>query len=269
MQLVLLSYSHLRQSESQLRYSRKIRDAGCPGTDNNNNAERAMLRYQSTRHRRLMQESEQALEDAASGSSARAARIASQVLADKRTHSLWEARHAELLRPVAEERRRTPQILAMRRVETGLVHQTALIDYIRRKQIRGRLRQRLFEAFYGPREFTDAILIEHRNYVLATSSALSTDHLIDIMHDSTSTELLGVYRKAFAAYFSMYCYFNCSRDRIMADAIKASMQDARQRVEGLRQQLYSVKPEAGHSDFDQQAALARSGRYPVINYMNR
>ncbi len=228
-----------------------------------------MLRYQSTRHRRLMQESEQALEDAASGASPRAARIAGQVLADGRTHSLWESRHAELLRPVAEERRRTPQILAMRRVETGLVHQTALIDYIRSKQIRGRLRKRLFEAFYGPRELTDAILIEHRNYVLATSSALSTDHLIDIMHDSLSTELLGVYRKAYASYFSMFCYFTCSRDRVMADAIKTSMQEANRRVRRVRRQIYSVKPENGHSDFDQQAALARSGRYPVINYMNR
>lgn len=228
-----------------------------------------MLRYQSTRHRRLMQESEQALEDAASSASARTARIAGQVLADNRTHSLWEAKHAELLRPVAEERRRTPQILAMRRVETGLVHQTALIDYIRAKQIRGRLRDRLFKAFYGPRELTDAILIEHRNYVLATSSALSTDHLIDIMQDSLSTDLLDVYRKAYASYFSMYCYFNCSRDRVMADAIKASMQDSRQRVDRLRRQLYSVEPETGFSNFDQQAALARSGRYPVINYMNR
>ena len=228
-----------------------------------------MLRYQSTRHRRLMQESEQALENAASSESARAARIAGQVLSDHRTHSLWEARHAELLRPVAAERRRTPQILAMRRVETGLVHQTALIDYIRAKQIRGPLRERLFEAFYGPRELTDAILIEHRNYVLATSSALSTDHLIDIMHDSRSVELLEVYRRAYAAFFSMYCYFTCSRDRDMADAVKNSMQDARRRVERLRKHLNSIKPDSGHSDFDQQAALARSCRYPVINYMNR
>ncbi len=228
-----------------------------------------MLRFQSTRHRRLMQESEQALEDAANGAPTRAARIAGQVLADSKTHCLWEARHADLLRPVAEERRRTPQILAMRRVEIALVHQSALIDYIRSKQIRGRLRNRLFEAFYGPRDLNDAILVEHRNYVLATSSTLSTDHLLDIMHDSRSAELLEIYRTAYAAYFSMYCYFTCSRDRIMADAISTSMQNARQRVEQLRKQLYTVKPEAGHSDFDQQAALARSGRYPVINYMNR
>lgn len=229
-----------------------------------------MLRYQSSRHRHLMQESEQALEDAAaSGETSAAARVAGQVLADDKTHRVWEARHAELLRPVADESRRAPQVRALRRIETGLVHQNSLIDFIRRKQVRGELRERLFESFYGTRELTDAILIEHRNYVFAKSSELSTDHLLDVMHDSLSTELLDVYRGAYAAYFAIYCYFTCTRNQILAEAIGPSLRDARQRVERLRKQLYAAEPEAGYADFDHQAALARSGRYPAINYMNR
>lgn len=228
-----------------------------------------MLRYQSSRHRRLMRESEQALAEAASGPENRASRIASQVLGDEKTYSVWEARHADLLRPVAEHDRRDPQIFELRRVETALLHRSSLIDFIREQKVRGLQRQRLFAAFYGPRELTDAILIEHRNYVLAQSSRLSADHLIDIMHDSTSTGLLHLYRKAYGAYFSMYCYFACARDRDMASAIGSEMQVAQHSVNRLRKQLFSAKPEPGYADFDRQELLARSGRYQAINYMNR
>jgi len=55
----------------------------------------------------------------------------------------------------------------------------------------------------------------------------------------------------------------------MANAVGSAMQDARARVNRLRQHLYSVRPDKGYSDFDQQAALARSGRYPVLNYPER
>lgn len=228
-----------------------------------------MLRYQSSRHRRLMQESEQALENAASDSSCTTARIANQVLTDVKMHRLWEARHAELLLPVAEHDKRNPQIFELRRLETQVLHRSSLISYINQYKVIGERRRRLFAAFYGPRELTDAILIEHRQFVLAKSSELSADHLLGIMHDPTSEMLLQNYSAAYENYFSMYCYFACARDSVMASAVGSAMQDAQRRVDSMRQRLMSVKPDSGYADFDREELLARSGRYPALNYMNR
>lgn len=228
-----------------------------------------MLHYHSSRHRRLMQESEQALEDASTGPSTRDSRIASRILQDSKLHRLWEARHAELVRPVAEQSRRNPQIFELRRLETKLLHRCSLFDFIRVNKVKGRRRNQLFKAFYGPRDIVDAILIEHRQYLLAGSSYLSTDHLIGVMQDAASVEHLQQYKTAYSNYFSLYCFFASTEDTVMANAVGSVMQDAHDRVNRLRERLFSVRPEAGFSHFDQQAALARSGRYPVLNYPER
>jgi hypothetical protein len=58
-----------------------------------------------------MDESEQALRTAAQKNSGTDARIAKQILNDAKVHGLWEVRHAELVRPVAEHNSRVPQCL--------------------------------------------------------------------------------------------------------------------------------------------------------------
>lgn len=216
-----------------------------------------------------MRESAQALEDASTGPSTRQSVIASRVLDDSKMYRLWETRHADWVLPVAEQSRRNPQIFELRRLETKLLHRCSLIDFIRVNKIRGKQRTRLFAAFYGPRDIIDAILIEHRQYQLAESSHLSTDHLLAVMHDSASFEYLQLYKTAFSDYFSLYCFVASAQDTVMADAVSVAMQDARQRVERLRKHLLTVRPEQGFSSFDRQAAIAQSGRYPVLDYLNR
>ncbi len=53
-----------------------------------------------------MDESEQALLDATDAKSKRESRIAEYILSDPEMHRLWEARHAELVRPVAAQGKR-------------------------------------------------------------------------------------------------------------------------------------------------------------------
>ncbi len=96
-----------------------------------------MQRYQSRRHQRLMDESEQALLDATDAKSKRESRIAEHILSDPKMHRLWEARHAELVRPVAVQRKRVPQVFALRDIEVRLVHKRALFDHIRHHELRG------------------------------------------------------------------------------------------------------------------------------------
>jgi hypothetical protein len=226
-----------------------------------------MLRYLSRRHKTLMDESEQALVTAASKESGTDARIAKQIIGDSKTHGLWEARHAELVRPVAEQNNRTPQVIALRDLEVRLVHRRALIDHIRERQLRGKDRARLFEVFYGPREFQDAVLAEHRQYMLAVSSRVSTDHLIDVMSDPKSKSLLQTYETLYNRYFELYCYVVSAEDRACAEATRDAMTGARQQAERIRRRLNTERPDNRAADFERQAALARSGRYPVLDYM--
>ncbi len=226
-----------------------------------------MLRYQSRRHRYLMDESEQALQDAAESCCGRDARIARQVLDDAKIHRLWESRHADLVMPVAEQSRRAPQIFKLRDIEVKLLHRRALIRHIRRHRITGRNRDRLFSVFYGPVDTTDAILKEHRQYTIAVSSRVSTDHLINVMHDPVSQDLLRQYESVYSKYFEYYCFVSCTDDEVMASVAKAEMTGLRREAMRLIKRLHSERPESGHSSFEREALLARSGRYPIVDYM--
>ena len=226
-----------------------------------------MLRYQSRRHKALMDESEQALWTAAERNSGTDARIAKQILNDAKVHGLWEARHAELVLPVAEHNSRVPQVLALRDLEVRLVHRRALIDHLREHKIKSQERERLFRVFYGPRDFHDAVLAEHRQYMLAVSSRVSTDHLIDVMCDPTSRQLVRRYEELYAQYFNLYCYVVSTEDQASADATKLLMTHARRKAERVRGQIQRIRPSNRAADFERQALLARSGRYPILNYM--
>lgn len=227
------------------------------------------MKYLSARHQRLMRESEVALESALGSESPDTSRLATQVLGDAKIHSLWESHHAQLLVPVAEHGKRQPQILELRKLETKQLHRSSLITFIRKHQITGPTRDRLFAVFYGPKDPVDAILTEHRNYLLSESSRMCADHLIDVMHDSTSQDLLRLYASAYETYFSLYCYVACSRDTALAEAITTSMIDARQRVNRLRKEVMTAKPAGGFANFDRAAMLAETGRHRAVNYLNR
>ena len=226
-----------------------------------------MLRYQSRRHRRLMDESERALSEEAECGHRRESRIAREILEDHRNHRLWESRHAELLLPVSEEGRRAPQIFALRDVQVRLLHRRALISHIRENGLLGEQRDRLFTAFYGPRDKTNAILTEHRQYTLAVSSGVSTEHLVDVMDDSVSTMLFQEYERIYSQYFSLYCcMINCD-DVETTDAMKPLLLDLRKRAFKMIKRIHSEKPEGPRASFERQAMLAQSGRYPMRNYM--
>ena len=216
-----------------------------------------------------MQESEQALSDAAESESEGAARIARHVLSDQKIHRVWEARHAELVLPVAGNSRRTRQVRELRRIEVQLIHRRALVDYIRRKKLTGSARTRLFRQFYGPKDNIDAILVEHRQYMLAVSSHVSADRLIDIIRDPVGRQLLDLYERAYRNYFELYCYVSCTKDPSIAAVTRPTVVEYRERAARIRKRLEAA-PATTPEDkfgFDRQAMLARSGRYPMSNYL--
>ncbi|MGB5247406.1 MAG: hypothetical protein WBN34_12725 [Woeseia sp.] len=226
-----------------------------------------MFNYHSRRHRSLMDESEQALSDAAQGTSAVQSRAASQVLNDPKTHRLWESQHADLLSRVAPHRNRERQVIAMRSIEASLLHRRALIDHIRKRKIVGAERDQLFRLFYGPKDVINAMVTEHRRYILAVSSYVSVEHLINVMHDSVSTQLLAIYESAYQQYFDLYCVVAGTEDTALADVVGPMLLEARNRATRVRERLKSIKPDNRFSNFDREAILARSGQYPMHDYM--
>ena len=227
-----------------------------------------MLRYSSRRHKRLMDVSEYALQDAAEASAARESRIATDVLADDRKYRQWEAMHADLLLPVAEQSRKKPQVVALRHVESQLVHRRALFRYLRDHEIDGKQREQLFRLFHSTLDFNHAVLAEHRRYMLAVSSRISADHIIDVMADSHSKQLLQQYERVYARYFEMKCYVACAGNTDTARAVMQSMRELQQRLLYLRRRMQTEAPAGNAGNFDREELLSRSGRYPVLNYLN-
>lgn len=228
-----------------------------------------MFRFNARRHRYLMNESEQALEDASHGEHERHGRIATQILNDPKYHRLWESRHAELVTPIAEQSRRDQQVFRLRDLEVKLLHRRSLIRCIRKYQIQGDKRDKLLEVFYGPKDKTDAILLEHRQYTLAVSSRVSADHLINVMHDPVGFELLDRYEETYSRYFELYCFYVTCLDAVTKAAVAQEMAILRRTAMRILKRIHSERPPKGHASFERQADLARSGRYKILDYMPR
>ncbi len=214
-----------------------------------------------------MGESEYALHGASDSSSPRVSRIVNTLLQNSRMYKLWESRHADLLLPVAEHGDKKRQIMALRDAEVRLVHRRALFRYLRANEVRGDRRRQLFRIFHSTLDYDNAILTEHRQYMLAVSSRISADHLIDVMNDPKSKSLPSKYEKLYARYFEMQCYVMGMGDSNCIAMVCSAMADSREHLRRLRRQIEAEALDNHFASFDRQEVLARSGRYPVLDYM--
>jgi hypothetical protein len=160
---------------------------------------------QAYKHARLMEESEWRVE-AAARSGAPDDLLVRRVLETPQFYRRWVADHDRLLRSVSDQRRIQAQVIALRTTALNLVHKKGLFDYLRLRQLSGHKRRRLFQLFYGCREYTNAVLTEHGNYVRCSSSLLCAEHLAEhLMHDAAITEPLALYEERFGEYFRAFC----------------------------------------------------------------
>lgn len=227
-----------------------------------------MLRYSSSRHRQLMTASEYALQNATESSVPRESRIANTILEDNKKYREWELRHANLLRPVAEQGARKFQVLALRHADVQLIHRRALFHYLQTHEVRGVRRERLFRLFHTTLDHDEAILAEHRQYMLAFSSGISTNHIVGVMQDDTSTRFVEQYEKTFARYFEMKCFIATARDSDTIRIVRSSLRDVQGHLMRLRRRMETELPTERAGNFDRQELLARSGRYEIQNYLN-
>jgi hypothetical protein len=160
---------------------------------------------QAYKHAFLMAESESRVEMSVF-SQAPADIVAKRVLERPDIYRRWEAEHDRLLRPVSEQGRLARQVVALRTAAFSLVHRRALFEYIRERRVKGARRHRLLALFYGNRDYTNALLTEHGNYVRVSSSYVCTRHLAEhLMHDAAFDEPLQLYEQWYREYFKAYC----------------------------------------------------------------
>ncbi len=158
------------------------------------------------KHAQLMEESEARVVRTAISDSPTDMLVASRILQHPQAYRRWEAEHDRLMRAVSAQARLARQMQALRSTAFTLVHRKALFDYLRERHLTGVRRRRLFRLFYGCRDYANAVLAEHGNYVRCSSSYLCTRHLAEhLMHDPALDEPLQIYEQWYAEYFRAFC----------------------------------------------------------------
>ncbi len=153
----------------------------------------------------LTKESEQALWYAVNDSNRQRSAAAVQVTSDFRLLELWRAGHRALLRPVAEATGRFGQPAELRAASVNLIERCALVDYLREYGIEPAARNVLLSTLRGVAASRNSLLAEHRNYVLALSSIVCFDRLLDTLGDFTGPRLLHHYRYEYLGLFAKSC----------------------------------------------------------------
>lgn len=161
---------------------------------------------QAYKHARLMEESESRVEMTANSLAPADILVAQRILVRPDEFTRWEAHHDYLMRAVSSHGQLPRQMVALRATALSLVHRRALFEYLRQRQIAGAKRKKLLAVFYGCADYTNAVLIEHGNYVRSSSSYLCTQHLAEhLMHDPALDEPLALYEEWYAEYFHAFC----------------------------------------------------------------
>src|ERR1700761_6050719 len=122
------------------------------------------------------------------------------LLDDGRQYRLWESYHMRLMREVADGVRFSQQAISLRKVAIHCIHRRGLIDYLRTAQINGAGRRKLFEVFYGPTDYREAVITEHRQYVMAAASGYCAEVLMNSTIDSSGSLLIDRYAQLYAQY---------------------------------------------------------------------
>jgi hypothetical protein len=152
-----------------------------------------------------MEESEWRVEVAA-GSDSPDDFLMRRVLESPGAYRRWASEHGWLLRGVSSQTRVEAQVVALRSAAMNLVHRKALFEYLRERQLLGRKRRRLFQIFYGNRDYSNAVLAEHGNYVRVSSSYVCAQHLAEhLMHDAAVADPMQLYEERFREFFRAFC----------------------------------------------------------------
>jgi len=169
----------------------------------------------------------------------------SRLLDDGRQYRQWEATHSRQMRAIAACSRQTGQAMELRKLALQLIHRRGMVDYLRAFNIVGEHRKQLFHMFYGRTDYHEAVITEHRHYVVAASSGYCAEVLVDSVNDANGFKLIERYQTLYAQYFQIFS--QCSRaefigEEELAAALKPTMLEHRSYANLVRRQILVVPP---------------------------
>ena len=220
------------------------------------------MRLHAYKHAQLMEESEARVAMTVGYDSPADVLVARGVLQQPDTYRRWEAEHDRLMRAVSDQARFERQMVALRSTAFLLVHRKALFDYLRDRKIIGARRHRLFAHFYGYRDYTNAVLAEHGNYVRCSSSYLCTQYLAEhLMHDAAFDEPLQMYEQWYAEYFRTFCdaaLADTENERMAAAPMEALMPLLKHQLAEARKSILEM-PQTPVEDWKEAQIRKRTG----------
>jgi hypothetical protein len=170
--------------------------------------------------------------------------VARRVLESPLAYRRWTGEHDRLMRAVSAHTRLERQVLQMRTTALNLVHRKALFEYLQERQLTGRKRRRLFELFYGNRDYCNAVLAEHNNYVCCSSSFLCAQYLSEhLMHDSAVADPLALYEERYRQYFRAFCdgeLAETENEKILAESLDSLRPLLKYQLAEARQHILSM-----------------------------
>jgi hypothetical protein len=192
-------------------------------------------------HSQLMRESEQAVLAHTTGDDDAIRRVCLQLLADNRRYALWHSNHDRQMDGVAAARQRNAQVVKLRSVVLEQVHRTALVHYLRERQVVGPAREALLREFHGVVDSRDATLAEHRSYLIATSTQLCATDILALVGDVQGVDLVRRYELLYGQFFGMFC----DKSRATSDGepymLDAFLPETRDAAERLRLRILDAK----------------------------
>jgi hypothetical protein len=201
-----------------------------------------------------MRESEQAVQEHASGGDDLPQRVCSQLLANPSRYSEWHAQHELKMRNVSVARRRDPLIVGLRAVGIEQVHRTAVVNHLRLGRITGAARDQTLAVFHGVSDPRGAALAEHRTYVVAASTQVCTHDLLELVGDREGLDLLRHYELAYSQFFTMFCEQARARQGGRAYLLESLLPEVKTVAERLRRRIVGAEMPRSPS-----AAPARRG----------
>ena len=157
-------------------------------------------------HPRLMLESERRVEAAAWSADPEQQLLARRLLGDPRMLHVWECEHSRYMRTVAVRLRGDQQRAALRAVVFGLIHRKALFEHLRDVAVRADERRQVVALFHGMKDYSEAVIIEHRLHIRSAASDLCASHIASgILGDPAFEGPFGEYQRRYLEYFGIFC----------------------------------------------------------------
>jgi hypothetical protein len=198
-------------------------------------------------HARLMQVSEERLEQAAQEGSPQDRLIASRVIDRPSAWVLWQSEHARLMRAVAVQRRTPGQISTLKSACFALIHRKALFEHLRDQKVSGVARQQLLHFFHPSRGYSHALAAEYESYLRAACSYLCSSHVgTALINDGVFQDPLQRYEALYAEYFRMFCEGKVATDKTVSDHrdilpyLKHQITELRQAILNMPRSVASV-----------------------------